>query len=176
MALIDSLAKLAPLTRGSRWLAGASVVMAATSSAPLLTPGHAYCFYWAKGSLNGGMHLVAQSPTSLAAGPSNYISGIGGKPQDTVVYVSCQSNGRAAASYAYVGLPHIALKIRGGYYRFSETEVVRGVRHLESSNRATFTVRLSIQGTVVRQAINGTFRLAAPGCLAKPISMAFHGT
>jgi len=66
-------------------------VAGAGASIATLTPGHAYCYYFSSPGRYGGMHLVAATPTVIGAGPSNYISGVGGKPQDTVFYIDCAS-------------------------------------------------------------------------------------
>src|SRR5665213_51222 len=65
----------------------------ASASLASLTPGHAYCYYFSGAGRSGGMHLVAANSHVIAAGPSNYISGTGGKAQDSVFYVDCVAGG-----------------------------------------------------------------------------------
>ncbi len=162
--------------------AGASLLMlsaAAAASPAILTVGHAYCFYF-YGHPQGGMHLVAAGPRVIAAGPSNYISGVAGKPQDTVVYVDCVDRNGSANGAAYVGLPRVVLELQHGNFAFAE-HVARRVRRLGSADKAPLTVTVTLTGAVTTGststgAIHGVLRVSAPGCLAAPFASAYTGT
>ncbi|MCU1492488.1 MAG: hypothetical protein JWO62_252 [Acidimicrobiaceae bacterium] len=176
----DKLAAAA-LCAGS--IVGCSVLFASTAlaSPAILTRGHAYCFYFWGHTFTGGMHLVAGGPRVITAGPSNYISGTGGKPQDTVVYVDCLTAAGRADGDAYVGLPRFVLGYSNGHYAFAEHVVVSHVKRLGSTDARTVTVSVSISGTVTTGssatgAIKGTLRVTAPACLPKPLNMQFTGT
>ncbi|HVC24970.1 MAG TPA: hypothetical protein VND23_04375 [Acidimicrobiales bacterium] len=152
---------------------------AAAASPATLTRGHAYCFYFF-GHPQGGMHLVAAGPRVISAGPSDYISGVGGKPQDTVVYVDCVDRAGNADGSAYVGLPRVVLKLSGGHFAFGE-HVVDHIRRLDSTDTSPLTVSVTLTGAVTAGssstgAIRGVLRVAAPGCLARPFASAYTGT
>ncbi|MDA8290803.1 MAG: hypothetical protein M0Z33_03860 [Actinomycetota bacterium] len=156
-----------------------ALASAAAASPPVLTVGHAYCFYF-YGHPQGGMHLVAAGPRAIAAGPSDYISGVGGKPQDTVVYVDCVTRSGSPVGAAYVGLPRVALRLSAGHLVFAE-HVVRHVRRLDSASPVPLTVTVTVTGTVTTGstatgAIHGVLRVSAPGCLAAPFASAYTGT
>jgi hypothetical protein len=148
---------------------------AAGASLATLTPGHAYCYYFSAPGRWGGMHLVAASPTVIAAGPSNYISGLGGKPQDTVLYVDCIPGPGRIGGDAYVGIPRIVMHPVGSTYSFDEKYVIPGIRHLGTRSHATSVVTLSISGSVSTGVINGVAHLVAPGCLPHQLVIAFAG-
>ena len=143
----------------------------AGAAAATLTPGHAYCYYFSTPRY-GGMHLVAASPTVIAAGPSNYISGLSGKPQDTVFYIDCA--GRIGGD-AYVGLPRIVMQRSATGYAFDRNFVIPGIRHLGTTSRTTLTASISISGTVVVGAINGTVHVKLPSCLARTLVVHYSG-
>ena len=147
----------------------------ATVGPALLTAGHAYCYYWSGGSREGGMHLVAAAPTAIAAGPSNFISGTGGKPQDTVVYVDCVPGPDRIGGDAYIGLPRIDLHLSGDRYSFNRHFVVHGIRHLGTTSRATMSVTVTLKGTAVAGAINGVLQVVAPGCLPRTLALVYSG-
>lgn len=136
-----------------------------------LTSGHAYCYYFSAPRY-GGMHLVAASPTVIAAGPSNYVSGLAGKPQDTVFYIDCA--GRIGGD-AYIGLPRIAMQRSASGYVFTKRITVKGLRHIGTSSHATLTATLSISGSVSAGAINGTVKVKAPGCLSRTLVVHYSG-
>jgi hypothetical protein len=121
------------------------------------------------------MHLVAASPTVIAAGPSNFVSGVGGKPQDTVFYIDCVPGDGRIGGDAYVGLPRIVMQRHGGTYSFNNHYTIRGIRHLETNSKATTTVSFAISGSVAAGVINGTVHMAAPGCLPKTLVMNYAG-
>jgi hypothetical protein len=157
---------------------GSLALFSAAASADLavLTPGHAYCYYFSHADWGwGGMHLVAANPTTISAGPSNYISGLNGKPQDTVFYVNCESGGSQIGGVAYVGLPRIAMHAAGSDYGFSEKYQFHGIRHLGTQSHVAMTVELSIDGTLSRDVINGTVRITAPGCLPHTYTVNYTG-
>lgn len=171
--------------RNLRWglpLFGAQIGTAALftvqalASPALLTLGHAYCYYFSGAGRSGGMHLVAAKSHEIAAGPSNYVSGIGGKPQDSVFYVDCISGNGRAGGEAYVGMPRITMHLSGGHYTFNKQFDRRGIKHLGSASHATFTVSVTISGTVNQGVINGRVHLSAPGCLPHPIVVVYAGT
>src|ERR1700728_3025530 len=108
---------LAGVVTGSLALLGG----AASADIAVLTPGHAYCYYFSHADWGwGGMHLVAANPTTISAGPSNFISGLNGTAQDTVFYVNCESGGSRIGGVAYVGLPKIVMHAVGSDYTFSK--------------------------------------------------------
>ena len=148
---------------------------AASSSLATLTPGHAYCYYFSGSGRNGGMHLVAAGFSIIAKGPSNYVSGVGGKPQDTVFYIDCIPGRGRLGGDAYVGLPRIVLHPIGGSYAFDSDFLIPGIRHLGTTSRATMTVTMHISGRVAQGVINGVVHLTAPGCLAHPLVMSYAG-
>jgi len=154
-----------------------SALLTAEASAdlPTLTPGHAYCDYFSTPRY-GGMHLVASSPTVIGKGPSNYISGLNGKPQDTVYYVNCQTGKGYIGGVAYIGLPRIVLQPVGSEYTFNKHFVIPGIRHLQTSSHVTMTVTMSISGSVGEGVINGKLKLTAPGCLPHGLSMSYSGS
>lgn len=173
--------RLAKITAGAGAVAGCTVLLATTASAslPILTRGHPYCFYF-YGKPTGGMHLVAAGPRVLAAGPSNYISGTYGKPQDTVVYVDCVDAAGNADGSAYVGLPRVVLKVVHGHYSFAE-RVVAHVHRLASADKRPLTVTVNLSGAVTATSspvgsIVGALRVSAPSCLAHPFFSHFTGT
>jgi hypothetical protein len=158
---------------------GSLALFSAAASADLatLTPGHAYCYYFSHPQWGwGGMHLVAGSPTTIAAGPSNYISGLDGKPQDTVFYVNCQSGPNLIGGVAYVGLPKIAMHAVGSEYTFSKKYTIPGIRHLGTKSHTTMAVTLAISGTLDRDVINGTVRITAAGCLPHTFTVNYAGS
>ena len=158
---------------------GSLALFSAAASADLavLTPGHAYCYYFEHAGWGwGGMHLVAANPTTISAGPSNYISGLNGKPQDTVFYVNCQSGGTRIGGVAYVGLPRIAMRADGSDYSFSQSYEIHGIRHLGTRSRTAMTVDLAIDGTLSRDVINGTVKITAPGCLPHTYTVNYAGS
>lgn len=148
----------------------------AAATIPVLSPGHAYCYYFSGAARSGGMHLVAANATTIAAGSSNVVSGVGGKPQTSVFYVDCVPGGGRVGGEAYVGVPRTVLHLRGGRYTFDERYVVRRVRHLEIGTRRTFTASMAISGSVAQGVVTGIVHLAAPSCLPRPISVTFTGT
>jgi len=150
-------------------------VAGAGASIATLTPGHAYCYYFSSPGRYGGMHLVAATPTVIGAGPSNYISGVGGKPQDTVFYIDCASGTGRIGGDAYVGLPRIVMQRSGDHYAFDREFVVPGIRHLGTRSHATTTVSVTISGSVAAGAINGRVQVSAPGCLTTPLVVAYEG-
>lgn len=168
------------LALASATAAGLVAVSSAAAASPaVLTVGHAYCYYF-YGHPQGGMHLVAAGPRVIAAGPSDYISGVGGKPQDTVVYVDCVDRAGNQDGAAYVGLPRIVLGFSGGRYSFA-AHVVRHVRRLESAVAVPLTVSVTVSGTVAASSsstgeIRGVLRVSAPGCLNAPYVSAYTGT
>lgn len=135
-----------------------------------LTPGHAYCYYFSAPRY-GGMHLVAAN-TTIVPGPSNYISGLGGKPQDTVFYVDCA--GRVGGD-AYIGLPRIVMQRGATGYVFDRHFSIPGIRHLGTSSHKKLTTTVSITGSVVDGAINGTVHVKAPGCLSATLVVHYSG-
>jgi hypothetical protein len=150
---------------------------AASADLAVLTPGHAYCYYFDHAEWGwGGMHLVAANPTTISAGPSNYISGLNGTPQDTVFYVNCQSGANRIGGVAYVGLPKIAMHAQGSDYSFSKKYDFHGIRHLGTSSRTTMNVELAINGTLSRDVINGTVKITAPGCLPHTYTVDYSGS
>lgn len=153
----------------------ALISTAASASLATLTPGHAYCYYFSGAGRYGGMHLVAAGPSVIAKGPSNYVSGVGGKPQETVFYVDCVPGRGRAAGEAYVGLPRIVLRPSGAGFTFDRHFVIPGIRHLGTTSRATMTVSMHISGTVAQGVINGEVHLTAPGCLPHPLAMTYAG-
>ena len=161
--------------KGSTIIAAVGIVslfaVQAGAAVATLSPGHAYCYYFSAPRY-GGMHLVAASPTVIAAGPSNYISGLSGKPQDTVFYIDCA--GRIGGD-AYIGLPRIVMRRSAAGYSFNRHFSVPRLRHVGTSSRATLTATVSISGSVVAGAINGVVHVAAPGCLARPIEVRYSG-
>jgi hypothetical protein len=155
---------------------GAALLATSAAASPaLLSVGHAYCYYWYGTNRTGGMHLVAAGPRVIAAGPSNYVSGTGGKPQDTVVYFDCVPGPGRAGGDAYVGLPRTVMHLSGGHYVFSRHLVVHGVRHLGTRSRATISVTVTLTGTVSAGVINGVLHVAAPGCLPRPLALVYAG-
>ena len=157
---------------------GSLALFSAAASADLavLTPGHAYCYYFDHAGWGwGGMHLVAANPTTISAGPSNYISGLNGKAQDTVFYVNCQSSGTRIGGVAYIGLPRIVMHADGSDYSFSKQYEIHGIRHLGTQSHAAMTVELSIDGTLSRDVINGTVKITAPGCLPHTYTVNYAG-
>ena len=148
----------------------------ALASPALLTVGHAYCYYFSGAEESGGMHLVAGSPHEIAAGPSNYISGVGGKPQDSVFYIDCLSGKGRVGGGAYVGVPRITMHMSGGHYTFSKRFNRRGLKHLGVASQVTFTASVTISGTVNQSVINGRVHISAPGCLARPFVVVYAGT
>jgi len=158
---------------------GSLALFSAAASADLavLTPGHAYCYYFDHAKWGwGGMHLVAANPTTISAGPSNFISGLNGTAQDTVFYVNCESGGTRIGGVAYVGLPKIAMHPVGSDYTFSKNYEFHGIRHLGTQSRTTMTVELAIDGTLSRDVINGTVKITAPGCLPHPYAVVYAGS
>ena len=159
----------------------AMMLASVAGATPLvLTRGHAYCFYFSTPT-NGGMHLVAAGPRAIAAGPSNYISGENGRPQDTVVFVGCVDAAGNQDGSAYMGLPRIALKDTNGHLHFAEHAVVHNVRRLDSAVPGKITVDVTVSGTYLAadastRAIVGRLVVDAPGCLAKPLVLPFTGT
>ena len=141
----------------------------------VLTPGHAYCYYFSSPGRWGGMHLVAASRTVISSGPSNYVSGTNGKPQDTVFYIDCIPGRGRTGGDEYIGLPRIALHLVGGHYVFSRKVLVRGLRHIGIRSRVRSTASLSVSGSVSTGAINGVVRITAPGCLPGPTSIHYSG-
>lgn len=160
---------------GSAAVISVLLTSTALASPALLTPGHAYCYYFSSPGRWGGMHLVAASPTVISAGPSNYISGVDGKPQDTVFYIECVGGSEDTGGYAYVGLPRIVLVPSGGQYVFNRHVVVGGLRHLEGSSTKTFAATVNLSGTVSAGVINGVMRITAPGCLSKTVAIRYAG-
>jgi len=148
---------------------------AAGASLATLSPGHAYCYYFSGPGRYGGMHLVAAGPSVIAKGPSNYESGVGGKPQDTVFYVDCLPGRGRIGGEAYVGLPRIVLHLVGGSYAFDRHFSIPGIRHLGTTSRARMKVTMHISGTLAEGVINGTVHLTAPGCLPRPLVMSYKG-
>jgi hypothetical protein len=122
------------------------------------------------------MHLVSAAPTVIAAGPSNYVSGVGGKPQDSVFYVDCVAGRGRIGGDEYVGIPWIALHRTGEGYVFDRQFVVHGLKHIgvNSSGRTTTSVRLS--GSVAAGVIKGVVRISAPGRLPDAIEIRYVGT
>jgi hypothetical protein len=158
---------------------GSLALFSAAASADLatLTPGHAYCYYFNHSEWGwGGMHLVAAEPTTISAGPSNYISGLDGKPQDTVFYVNCESGPKQIGGVAYVGLPRIAMHAVGSEYSFSKKYTIHGIHHLGTQSRTAMTVTLAISGSLSRDVINGTVRITAPGCLPHTYTVNYSGS
>lgn len=161
---------------------GSLALFSAAASADLavLTPGHAYCYYFSHPSNTawgwGGMHLVAANRTTISAGPNNYISGLNGKAQDTVFYVNCESGGSRIGGVAYVGLPRIAMHTIGSEYGFSKSYEFHGIRHLGTSSRTVMTVTLSISGELSAATINGTVKITAPGCLPRAYTVNYAGS
>jgi hypothetical protein len=158
---------------------GSLALFSAAASADLavLTPGHAYCYYFEHADWGwGGMHLVAANPTTISAGPSNYISGLNGKPQDTVFYVNCLSGGSRIGGVVYVGLPRIVMQANGSDYSFSRQYEIHGIRHLGTSSHTVMTVELAIDGTLSRDVINGTVKITAPGCLPHTYTVNYAGS
>lgn len=147
----------------------------ASAGVAVLTPGHAYCYYFSGPGRWGGMHLVAASPTVIASGPSNYISGINGKPQDTVFYIECLPGAGRAGGDVYIGLPRIAMHRVGDHYAFDRKILVRGLRHIGSAARVKAAASLSISGSVSAGVINGVVRVTATGCLPSPIAIHYAG-
>ena len=141
----------------------------------LPSPGHAYCYYFSGTGRSGGMHLVAASPTTLAAGPSNYVSGLGGDPQDTVFYIDCVPGQGRIGGDAYVGIPRIAMHLANGHYTFATQFVDHGIRHLETRSSVKTTATVSLSGTVSAGVINGTVHISAPGCLPHALSIVYAG-
>ncbi|HXC80152.1 MAG TPA: hypothetical protein VNU19_24235, partial [Candidatus Acidoferrum sp.] len=161
-------------------LAGSLVLSAlmasvAVASPAILTAGHAYCYYFSTAGRSGGMHLVAAAPTVIAAGPSNYVSGVRGKPQDSVFYVDCVAGHGRIGGDEYVGIPRIDLHWAGSEYVFDRQFVVGGLKHIgvNSPDRTTASVRLS--GSVTAGVINGVVRISAPGCLPHAIAVRYTG-
>jgi hypothetical protein len=158
---------------------GSLALFGAAASADLatLTPGHAYCYYFTHPEWGwGGMHLVAASPTTISAGPSNYISGLNGTPQDTVFYVNCESGPSKIGGVAYVGLPRIVMQAVGSEYGFSKKYTIHGIRHLGTRSRTAMTVTLAISGSLSGDVINGTVRITAPGCLPHAFTVNYSGS
>ena len=149
--------------------------VAAGASLATLTPGHAYCYYFSGPGRSGGMHLVAATPTVIATGPSNYISGTGKEPQETVFYVDCIPGPGRVGGDAYIGLPRIVMHPSGGGYSFAGRYVVPGIRHLGTRSHATSVVSLAISGTVAPGVINGVVHVTAPGCLPHQLVIPFAG-
>jgi hypothetical protein len=149
---------------------------AAFASPALLTTGHAYCYYFSAPGRSGGMHLVAAAPTVIATGPSNYVSGVGGKPQDSVFYVDCVAGQGRIGGDEYIGIPRIALHWTGERYVFDRQFVEHGLEHIgvNSSRRTAAAVRVS--GSVAAGVINGVVRISAPGCLPHAIAIRYAGT
>jgi hypothetical protein len=159
----------------------AGMIFASTAmAAGVLDIGRAYCFYWTSTQgqgHSGGMHLVAATTNTIGAGPNNFISGLDGKPQDTVVFVSCNAVAGQSGGFAYVGLPRTTLQMgSGGNFAFAQHEVVHNVRHLESHLTGTMTVSLNMTGTAVNNEIVGKVTMTAPNCLNKPLTMQFTGS
>ena len=147
----------------------------ALASPAVLSPGHAYCYYFSSPGNYGGMHLVAASPTVIAAGPSNYVSGTGGTAQDTVFYINCIPGRGRAGGTEYIGVPGMSAHVVAGHYRLSEHFVIHGIRHLDVASRATTTASVTISGTVASGAIVGSIRVSMPGCLPHSRTIAFTG-
>lgn len=171
-----------------RPFAGAGVVIGlglmlagvAGASVPILTPGHAYCFYFSGPASTGGMHLVAAGPSVIARGPSNYVSGTYGKPQDTVVYVDCVNRLGQPDGAAYVGLPRVVLHRANGHLHFARHVVAKDVRRLGVPRSRPLTVTVTLTGSVVTSssstgAIDGRLRISAPGCIPHPLSYSYTG-
>jgi len=158
-------------------VAGAMTLLTGTAlaSPALLSPGHAYCYYFSALRNYGGMHLVAASPTVIAAGPSNYESGTGGTAQDTVFYINCIPGSGRLGGTAYIGMPRMSAHVVGGHYTFSDHFVVRGIRHLDIASHATTTASVTLTGTVSSGAIVGSIRVSVPGCLPRAHTIAFTG-
>ena len=169
--LKDALMSLALLSVASMIFASS-----AFASPALLTPGHAYCYYFSTSGHSGGMHLVAAGPTVIAAGPSNYVSGMNRKPQDTVFYIDCASGPGRVGGDEYLGLPRIAAHLTNGRYAFHLDYTARNLKHIGTNARATSTAEVVLSGSVVAGAISGTIHLSAPGCVPRPFSMPFTGT
>jgi hypothetical protein len=150
-------------------------VAGAGASIATLTPGHPYCYYFSSTGRSGGMHLVAATPTVIAAGPSNYISGVGGDPQDTVFYIDCTSGAGRVGGDAYVGLPRMAMHRSGNHYAFNDQFVIHGIRHLGTRSNATTTASIAITGTLAEGVINGTVHVSAAGCLPAPLVIHYAG-
>ena len=159
-------------------LVGVIALFSVEAGAALVTliPGHAYCYYFSGAGRSGGMHLVAASPTVIAGGPSNYVSGTAGAAQKTVFYIDCTTGLGRVGGEAYVGVPRITATQHGGRYTFDQHYVRRGIRHLETHSRATSVVSVTISGVIGAGVINGTVRISAPGCLAHPTAVNFVGT
>jgi hypothetical protein len=158
---------------------GSLALFSAAASADLatLTPGHAYCYYFTHPEWGwGGMHLVAANPTTIAAGPSNYISGLNGKPQDTVFYVNCQSGSNLIGGVVYVGLPKIVMHAVGSDYAFAKRYTIPGIRHLGTQSHKAIVVTLAISGTLSRDTINGTVKITAAGCLPHTFTVNYAGS
>lgn len=147
----------------------------AFAGAAVLTPGHAYCYYFSSPGRWGGMHLVAASPTVIASGPSNYVSGTNGKPQDTVFYIDCVPGHGRTGGDVYIGLPRMALHRVGAHFVFSSKVLVRRLRHIGVRSRARTPASLSLTGSVSTGVINGVVRIDAPGCLPSPITIRYSG-
>ena len=158
-------------------LIGLAALLAGTAGASLatLTPGHAYCYYFSGPGRSGGMHLVAANPTAIAAGPSNFVSGTGNHPQDTVFYFDCVAGPGRIGGEEYVGLPRLAMHSNGSNYSFAGAFVIPGIRHLETSFHATSVVSLRISGSVAPGVINGVVHVTAPGCLPHQLVISFAG-
>jgi len=156
--------------------AAALFTVQALASPALLTTGHAYCYYFSSAGRSAGMHLVAANSHEIAAGPSNYISGTGGRPQDSVFYVYCIAGKGRDGGDAYVGVPRITMHLSGGHYTFSKRFIRRGIKHLGIASHATSTVTVTISGTLNQGVINGRVHFAAPGCLPRPIVVVYVGT
>ena len=121
------------------------------------------------------MHLVAANPTVIAAGPSNFISGTGYKPQNTVFYIDCVPGPGRVGGEAYVGLPRIVMHPNGTSYSFDRKFVIPGIRHLGTRSHATMDVSLSISGSYSPGVINGVVHVTAPGCLPHQFVIPFAG-
>lgn len=158
-------------------VAGAVTLIAssALASPALLTVGHAYCYYFSSPGNYGGMHLVAASPTVIAAGPSNYVSGLRGTAQDTVFYIDCIPGAARVGGTVYIGMPRMAAHIVDGHYGFSDHFVVRGVRHLDVASRITTTATVTLTGAVSAGAIVGSLKVTVPGCLPRARTIVFTG-
>ena len=126
------------------------------------------------------MHLVAAGPRSISAGPSNYISGVNGKPQDTVVFVGCVDAAGNQNGSAYMGLPAFTMRVVKGHYEFAKRFVIKNVRLLDAASAASITATVTLSGTAIpgsssTGAIRGTLRVSAPGCLSRTLVLPYTG-
>ncbi len=178
--------RLARMRRPATFGAGAGATLllgiggVATAAVPVLSTGHAYCFYFSSTGSSGGMHLVAAAPAAISPGPSNFVSGSYGVPQDTVVFVNCLTRSGAAAGTAYLGFSRIALHNAGGSLHFARHLVARGLHRIGVPGTGTVSVTVTLTGTVIANgssagAIVGTLHLAAPGCLPHPVTYHYTG-